>query len=332
MAQETTVAVIAYISNSAQLAALDECLEALKGQRATFEILLIDNGSPIGPESYAEELARRGAIRREANNLGAARNQAVHSARTPFLAFVDSDVRLPTGWIGRVLKELNESQELVAVATPLIPDTRTDFGEALALAMATPLAHLGTPQAHLPSRPIRTKHLATAAVIYRREALIAAGGFDDRFSRVCEDLEISQRLLRLHPRGFRLLEAPEVIHNQDVKLLSWLKRVFRYGWGQIEVMRLHPRFVVSTKILPLLALLTVGGLFLFAIYRSAIPLLAFAIQYFAVTAGVVGGFALGRRRPQLWFMAWSIVIGTHCVYALGEAAGAVGLKRNPRVQ
>ena len=331
MTQETTVAVIAHIANSAQLSCLIECLEALKGQQTRFVLLLIDNASPSGPTGYADELAKRGAVRREVNNLGAARNQAVELAETPFLAFVDSDVRLPAGWLARLEGEMKKSPEVVAVASPLIPDTRTTFGEALSIALASPLAHLGTPQAHRPRRPVRTKHLATAAVLYRREALVAVGGFDARFSRVCEDLEMSQRLLRNHPQGFRLLDAPEVVHNQDVEFAHWLQRVFRYGWGQVEVMRVHPRFIVSSKILPLLALMAIATLFLFALFRSALPLLAFAVQYFAVTAGVVGGLAMGRGRSQLWFLAWSIVVGTHLFYAIGEAAGAVGLKRNPKL-
>ena len=332
--ENPTVAIVAYITSSAQLQVLNQCLHSVAAQTHGHRLLLIDNASPAG---FAEELQGLGAVRRKSNNLGAARDQAVRLAQTEFIAFVDCDVILPAQWLETLMSSIGES---VGAATQLTPDSQSTFGAALSLALANPIVHLSTPQAHSSAKAIRPRHLATAAVLFRRQAIVDAGGFDSRFSRVCEDLEMSVRLNHRFPLSLLLLPEPKVVHRQDDSAMAWFRRVFRYGWGQVEVMRVHPRFALGLKALPFLLGLVVLVIVGVAATQGEVGLIlgaAFGVQYICITIGLVLGAAIARgdtdpRSLRLTPYAWFLMTGTHWAYTIGEWAGVLGLRRNPSVK
>lgn len=284
----------------------------------------------------AKECACR-YVRRELNNLGAARDQALHQTDTEFLAFVDADVELPSAWAQTMQRYLADDRnaDCSGVASVLVTPLESAFDRAMALALSTPLTHLGATQAHRVTAAVGVRHLATAAVLFRRQRLIDAGGFSSLFSRVCEDLELSYRLLSRTPEMLSsrlvLLPQPAVIHRQDQSLSGWACRVFRYGWGQIEVARVHHRHIFTRKIIPLLVgALGAEGLGL-ALSGRPMILALLAAQYLAIVVGVIVGSALVRHQIAAVPRALVIVAVTHVAYILGMWAGVAGFCRNPRL-
>src|SRR5262249_37188378 len=95
------------------------------------------------------------------------------------------------------------------------------------------------------SHSVRGEHslypwLATGSCMYRRTALAAVGGFDERLV-ACEDVELSWRIVA---RGYRLTHASQALatHYDDRSWSAFVTRGWEYGRGaaQVEFMfRLH---------------------------------------------------------------------------------------------
>lgn len=283
--------------------------------------IIVDNASnleiPNRPGWRIERLAQ--------NNMGAARDFALRVSNASWIAFVDADVELPLEWLKALCLSLKSEPEIWGVAssnTP--PQHETAFHASLELLTESWLGHLGSPQSWRPKSVSRVRHLSTSAVLFRRACLIGVGGFDARFSRVAEDLELGVRASRAGAR-FLLLPAPLVVHRQSPDWASWIARMFRYGWGQIEVWRVHPFEILSRKLLPLLAAWV--GFFLVAVsVMQASPWpFCFAMLLYATF------LAANLRRVWTPTGLRALLLGlvTQTSYAMGMWLGQWGLVRNP---
>lgn len=333
---DLSVVIVAHIRDQVGFEKLHRTLSSLAGDLPL--VTVIDNASPEPWKTRVREVIEiRGGryLHREVNNLGAARDQALRLSNSDLLAFVDADVELPRDWLKTLRNFLADRQNEVCwgVASALSAPQNSSFDRAMALAMSTPLAHLGTSQAWQLRTERSVRHLATAAVLFRRRRVLEAGGFSDQFSRVGEDLELSYRLMRASGEKFRrlvLLPKPIVTHHQDQALGTWAKRVFRYGWSQSEVARAHPRHIFSRKLIPFL-MGAVGLVSLGAAFAGYPILLAILIvQYVTLVFGIVAGGALVTGSLASAPLAVVIVMATHLAYISGMWAGALGLCRNPR--
>ena len=101
---------------------LAECLDSILAQDlASFEVIVVDDGSPDGSLDIARAYARRDRrirIHRQANGgLGAARNAGLRRARGRYLMFVDSDDRLPVGAFSALVRSCERSGSDLAVGS-----------------------------------------------------------------------------------------------------------------------------------------------------------------------------------------------------------------------
>jgi HAD superfamily hydrolase (TIGR01662 family) len=127
-----------------------------------------------------------------------ARNVGWRRAGTPWVSFLDDDVLPPTDWYGRLLDDLRAADRAVGgvqgrVAVPLPVDRRPTDWERVTAGLAD-------------------AKWITADMSYRREALVAVGGFDERFPRAFrEDADLGLRVTRAHGPitvGARMVEHP----------------------------------------------------------------------------------------------------------------------------
>ena len=127
-------------------------------------------------------------VRTGGRGPAAARNAGWRLSRTPWVAFLDDDVAPPDGWWRGLLADLASAADDVGgvqgrIQVPL-PTTRppTDWERSTA--------------------GLERAQWATADMAFRREALAAVGGFDERFPRAYrEDADLA---LRLRRAGWRL--------------------------------------------------------------------------------------------------------------------------------
>lgn len=305
---------------------LPRALGSLEDPGIPWEVLVIDNGSSDGTKAAFESFqAGHPAfplrwLNHRPNNLGAARAFAAREAAYPVLAFLDADCVAPAGWLKNGVKALlareSDPRSLGLGSGNRPPDSGDDFNAALALQLSSSLGHLNTAQAAVKKNPGEISHLPTCNVFYFRERLLSAGNFSADFSRVCEDLELSARA---KAQGWKLYYETglEVIHVQRASWAGWASKMFRYGWGQIEVARLHPSHLKGTKALPLLAAI------LAPIWTVAHPrsFLAFLLFYLGVTWLYSAGICFSHRRPRLTAHVFCLFLVTHLFYSAGELWG-----------
>jgi len=169
---------------------------------APVEVLVVDDrpepAAALAVDPRVTEELRVRVLPGAAAGPAAARNRGWRAAGTTWVAFLDDDVLPPADWRKRLVADLAELAPAVAgsqgrVVVPQPTDRRpTDWERSTA--------------------GLETARWITADMAYRREALEAVGGFDERFPRAYrEDADLALRVLatgRALVRGQREVTHP----------------------------------------------------------------------------------------------------------------------------
>jgi FkbM family methyltransferase len=227
----TATVVIATRDRPADLAA---CLRALDGQDASapFQVVVVDDGST--PPARVPAPVR--VVRTAGVGPGQARNAGIRAATGDVILFTDDDVVVDAAWVSRALAHLREHPEHAGVEG----------------AVRSP------PWDPLYESSIETSapgHHWTCNVAYRREALVAVGGFAAGFPAAhCEDRDLGLRIAALAPIGFE----PGMVVTHTPRALS-MRQTIRRGRlvaSDIELERRHPgvfpdgRIPLSGRLMP----------------------------------------------------------------------------------
>jgi mycofactocin system glycosyltransferase len=194
-----------------RVAQLDTCLAALAGLAKT----VVDDGSTDGA-AVAAVAARHGArvVRRNAaGGPAAARNLGLEHTGRPLVAFVDSDCVANIDALRRVAGHL--ADPCVGAAAPRVRENEDPSPLDLGA-----IAALVRPGGRVPFVP-------TTALVVRRTAIDAVGGFDESL-RYGEDVDL---VWRLSADGWSVRYDPSVVvqHSAPPTLRQALARKYRYG-------------------------------------------------------------------------------------------------------
>jgi histidinol-phosphate phosphatase family protein len=145
-------------------------------------IVVVDDRPTAGPVTGGESLDVM-VVRSGGRGPAAARNCGWRAADGAWIAFLDDDVVPPTDWFATLLADLRALPPTVAASQGriVVPRPRgrrpTDWERNVA--------------------GLERARWATADMAYRRGALVAAGGFDERFPRAYrEDADLGLRVTR----------------------------------------------------------------------------------------------------------------------------------------
>ncbi|WP_238160284.1 glycosyltransferase family 2 protein [Pigmentiphaga sp. H8] len=184
---------------------LRRCLRALTWQDVDprrFELLVVDDGPDRETRRVVETLAREHAARglsvryldaEGTQGPSGARNRGWEEARAPIVAFTDDDTIPTPSWLRRGL------------------DAMTDGVDAV----------VGRIRVPLPDRPrdherdtggLEHAEFATANCLVRKRALVAVGGFDERFTLAWREDSDLQFTLLAHGRRIARAEDAIVLH------------------------------------------------------------------------------------------------------------------------
>ena len=188
-ASATRYAVVVPTLGRPSLAALLDSLAAQEGPMPQ-EVVVVDDRPEPGPllddrSSWPFPLR---VVRGWGRGPAAARNLGWRLTSTPWVAFLDDDVVLPAGWA----RTLGVDLEMAA------PDEAGSQGR---IRVPLPM-HRRPTDWERSTAGLESARWATADMAYRRAALLAVDGFDERFPRAYrEDADLA---LRVQRAGWRL--------------------------------------------------------------------------------------------------------------------------------
>ncbi len=218
--QKVTVYIPAY--NVAEF--LTRCIEALLVQTVPAdEILVIDDGSRDRSAEIASLYPQVTLIKHPVNKgLAAVRNTAMRAARNELVASMDADCVAAPSWLAELTGNLNDPA-IVGVGGKLI--------EGVQRRTADRWRAVHMPQ-HWGDTPIRgPRFLFGCNNLFRRSAVLAVGGYDERMRTNGEDTDLCRRL---RERNWEFLYVPsaQATHlRQDTtrSILDTYWRWWRFG-------------------------------------------------------------------------------------------------------
>lgn len=215
-------------------AGLRRLLSALRGLR----VVIVDDGSavPLDAARWRGSTCEVTVVRHEdSRGPAAARNTGLRHCQTEFVAFLDSDVVPRRGWLETLLGHFCDPA--VALVAPRI--VALDGGTNLLARYEAVRSTLDLGERESPVVPYsRVAYVPSAAIICRRSAIVAIGGFDESL-RAGEDVDLCWRLLE---SGSRLRYEPVALvsHEHRTGLREWLSRRAFYGTSAAPLSRRHP--------------------------------------------------------------------------------------------
>ena len=177
--------------------------------------------------------------------------------RLPIVAFLDDDCEPETKWAEQLIAGYGE--DVIGVGGPVLPEAPDSFISGYlerynplrplerSLAKSDKLGYrfyLYLKQQWVPEEAHGQRDVYAfvgANMSFRRQAVIDAGWFDERFRFGSEEGDLCRSLARAFPSG-RLVFTPEarVVHHFEPTLRDMLRRSRSYGFGSARLYRKWP--------------------------------------------------------------------------------------------
>jgi len=276
-----------------------------------FEVILALGPSKDDTNRIATELAAKDAriilvdnpTGRTANGL----NAAISKSRYPIISRIDGHAEVSNTYL-RDAVEILLKTKAVNVGGIMAAEGKTNFEKAVATAMRSPLG-VGAARFHTggSAGPADTVYLGT----FLKSALVAAGGYDERFTRA-QDWELN---FRLRAAGGTVWFDPSLLvtYRPRPNLRALAKQYFEYGtWrrvvtrshkGSVNYRYLAPPVAVVLNLLSLVLGATLNSIFL-------LPLICYLLLI------LLGSLRIGKSALEKIFLPL-ILITMHMVWGAG---------------
>jgi len=276
-----------------------------------FEVILALGPSKDDTNRIATELAAKDAriilvdnpTGRTANGL----NAAISKSRYPIISRIDGHAEVSNTYL-RDAVEILLKTKAVNVGGIMAAEGKTNFEKAVATAMRSPLG-VGAARFHTggSAGPADTVYLGT----FLKSALVAAGGYDERFTRA-QDWELN---FRLRAAGGTVWFDPSLLvtYRPRPNLRALAKQYFEYGtWrrvvtrshkGSVNYRYLAPPVAVVLNLLSLVLGATLNSIFL-------LPLICYLLLI------LLGSLRIGKSALEKIFLP-PILITMHMVWGAG---------------
>jgi GT2 family glycosyltransferase len=215
MVKTSSVTVMVINWNSGTL--LQECLKKLSRQTVMPQsVLVVDNASSDNSAACAEQFAGVRLLQMTTNlGFAAGNNRAVDECDTEFVALLNPDAFPEPDWLERLLAAAGSCPDVVAFGSRQLckdsPEVLDGIGDSYHMSgLVWREGHGARQQVRdLVAREIFAP--CAAAALYRRQALVDVGGFDEGYFCYVEDVDLG---FRLRLAGHKAMYVPDaVVHH-----------------------------------------------------------------------------------------------------------------------
>jgi GT2 family glycosyltransferase len=195
---------------------LGRCLSALAGQtRAPDRVIVVDNASSDGSAEGLEQTFPAVEVIRLDNNVGfaAANNTGVRAvADCEWVALLNPDAFPQPDWLERLVDAVRTEPGYTFFASRLLladePEKVDGTGDVYHVSGLAFRRDHGRPATKAARPQEEVFAPCAAAALYRRDAFLEVGGFDERYFAYLEDLDLA---FRLRLAGHRCLYVPRSV-------------------------------------------------------------------------------------------------------------------------
>ncbi len=192
---------------------LEKCLLSLRGQTCKdFSVTVVDNGSTDGSPGLLKDRFPEVRLLRLSSNFGFARaaNLGMASCRSPYLAFLNNDVRLEPAWLERMLQKAEAHPETGAIASKLYREGTilSSTGNRILKSGFGRDRGWGEIDRGQYDAGDRVFWASGAACLIHARLFAEVGDWDEDFFAYFEDIDLG---MRAHLRGLHCRYQPEAV-------------------------------------------------------------------------------------------------------------------------
>jgi GT2 family glycosyltransferase len=215
MVMTSSVTVMVVNWNSGTL--LQECLNRLSWQTVMPQrVLVVDNASSDHSAACAEQLAGVELLQMTVNlGFAAGNNRALAECDTEFVALLNPDAFPEPDWLECLLAAANANPDVAAFGSCQLrhgdPEVLDGIGDSYHISGLVWRNRHGARQQPDDLVPQEIFSPCAAAALYRRQALLDVGGFDEDYFCYVEDVDLGFRLRLV---GHKAMYVPDaVVHH-----------------------------------------------------------------------------------------------------------------------
>lgn len=234
-----SVSVVVCAYNAADTIA--DCLTSL--QTLTYphaDVIVVDDGSK---DETAAIVARYPGVRLITipnGGLSAARNVGLEHATGEIVAYTDADVRVDPDWLTYLVQPFLTSNVVGSGGPNVVPADDGVVAQCVARAPGGPT--------HVLLDDRIAEHVPGCNMAFRRDALVAVGGFNPVYLRAGDDVDICWRL---QAKGQTIGFAPSALvwHHHRSSIKAYWRQQAGYGEGESWLDAHHPEKFLSGQML-----------------------------------------------------------------------------------
>jgi GT2 family glycosyltransferase/DNA-binding beta-propeller fold protein YncE len=196
-----------------------------------YEIILINDGSRDRTAEIARRHQRVRVVEVANGGLSAARNLGLAEATGEIVAYTDADTRVDRDWLTYLVRPFLTSNVVGSGGPNVVPADDPPMAQCIARAPGSPT--------HVLLDDRTAEHVPGCNMAFRRDALLAIGGFNPVYLRAGDDVDVCWRL---QARGWKIGFASSALvwHHHRSTIGAYWRQQVGYGEGERWLMAHHP--------------------------------------------------------------------------------------------